>query len=260
MRTSRLTILVSLAAGCAAVLLSLATLRPLVTGGATAASAASGPSGADGAQESAAMTADEFARAESPFWPPGEGASGPVSQAADDTGGEGGDEAEAGVGDPSDLPEGWRTVEEVGLVLPVHEDWGRMDPEEAPFPEGTEAGYADPEVGGLQVLSGYPADEFDAHRAVIRFVNELSSTGEVMSAFTPVDAPPGLHGAAYAEFVLNPRGAELKEAAGGSLSGVLLGVQPEEDDDPLVLWWEWPTGDGPEDVMEIVTGVVRPAE
>ncbi|WP_017557170.1 hypothetical protein [Nocardiopsis baichengensis] len=246
MRTSRLSLLVSLAAGGAAVLLSVTFLRPPGTADADDSSDTDAPT------KSAAMTAEEFESEESSVWPPGEGIPA-LTQAAEADDGEG-----DGGGDG--LPEGWRTIETDGLVLPIHNDWEKLDPEETPFPEGTESVYSDPVVGGLQVLSGYPADQFDAHQAVVRFVNEISPTGEVLSTFTPVDAPPGLHGAAYAEFALHPADSELEEAAGGSLSGVLFGVQIEEGDDPLVLWWEWPTEGAPGGVQDIVTGGVRPAD
>ncbi|WP_152529395.1 hypothetical protein [Nocardiopsis chromatogenes] len=183
-----------------------------------------------------AMSAEEFARSESLVWPPG---------AQSD-------------GAPSGLPEGWTSVTEVGLDIPMPEGWVENRGEDSePLPETDGDGEF---VGGNARIIEVADDGLDASGTVIRLLNNLAYTGKVESAINRYERPaPGIHEGTAAEVTYEVLAPDLKDEADGPVRGVLYAVQPTPEDEPVAIWWEWPEEDYPDNVVDIVTVGVRPA-
>lgn len=183
-----------------------------------------------------AMSAEEFAGSESVVWPPGA----------------------QGDGVSSGLPQGWGTITEAGLHIPMPEGWAENGPDApAPLPEadGGDEFFA----GGAQIIH-MAEDGLDTSATVIRLLDNLAYNGEVNSAITHYERPaPGIHEGTAAEVTYEVLAPDLKDEAEGPVRGVLYAVQPTPEDEPVAIWWEWPEEDYPDNVVDIVTVGVRPA-
>lgn len=194
------------------------------------------------AEQGAAMSADEFADAESVVWPPGDGGS--ASGASADG-----------------LPEGWALTTEAGLDIPVPESWavGRGDAEgEGPVLAETDGGGL--RLGRAQVFTHMTSSR-NATGAVVSTRNQLKMAGEVAGPMMQGEFPAsGTDDAMVAEVTFEPFSPRLTDEVGGAVRGLLYAVEPFPHGAPVLIWWGWPEDDYPHNAADVVTVGVRPAE